>query len=129
MIPTRLLAVALLLLPGFAPAQAQGKETFTLRAAIGGSVPYARKESFVLANIAGNPKGQKITLSSSIPQPAMAHSVFDARPQVVINGGVSLGSIGSAPLLLSAHISAGVMRAAEDEPRPLLGFAALRLLF
>jgi len=128
---TRLLLLALLACAGLVsvPAQAQGRENFSLQAAIGGSLPYARKDSFLVANISGRPKERKLSLSGSLPLSVMMRPVFDPRPQFVLNSRIRLGHIGGAPLSLSAYVSAGVLSPGEDEARPLLGFAGLRLAF
>ncbi|KAA2214713.1 hypothetical protein [Teichococcus oryzae] len=112
------------------PAQAQPRPGFTLNAALGGAVPYAGRESFVVAKLAGAPATvQRITFAGTLPLVSQTRPVFDARPQLVLQGGMPLAEIGSARLSLNAYLSTGVMHADPDGPRPLLGLAALRLLF
>ncbi|MCI0754267.1 hypothetical protein [Teichococcus vastitatis] len=113
-----------------APAQAQPRPGFTLNAALGGSVPYAGRESFVVARLAGvQGAAQRVVVSGTLPLVSLARPVFDPRPQLVLQGGMPLAEIGGAALSLNAYMSTGVLHNTPDEPRPLLGFAALRLLF
>ncbi|MFC3126401.1 hypothetical protein ACFOD4_15150 [Pseudoroseomonas globiformis] len=133
--PSRLTRIALLAaLPLFAfcgaSATAQPRPTYTLNAALGGSVPYAGKESFVVARLAGKTPSQNvISLSGALPAITMTRPVFNSRPQLVLNGGMALGQIGGADVVLNGYLSTGVMSTGPEEPRPLLGLAALRFLF
>ncbi|MDJ0387531.1 hypothetical protein QMO56_05350 [Roseomonas sp. E05] len=132
MMRPRLLIAVLALLGSWAvapSAQAQGKDMFTLRAALGGAVPYAQKESYVVANLTAPAQGRQFSLASSLPLSQMVASVFDARPQLVLNGRLDLGRLGPAAVSLNAYVSAGVAEPAANAERPLLGLAALRLVF
>jgi len=133
MMSTRLLAAALALLGSWAVApsvQAQGKDMFTLRAAVGGAVPYARKDSFVVADLTKAVKGSgDVSLASSLPLSRMVAPVFEARPQLVLDGRLDLGRVGPAAVSLNAYVSTGVAEPAANTGRPLLGLAALRLVF
>ncbi|MXP62600.1 hypothetical protein E0493_04435 [Roseomonas sp. M0104] len=129
----RLLAAALALLGSWAAApsaQAQSEDLFSLRAALGGAVPFAQKESYVVADLTQAAQGNgQLSLASSLPLSRMVAPVFDARPQLVLNGRLDLGSLGAAAVSLNAYVSAGVAGAAANAERPLLGVAALRLVF
>ena len=121
------LALAGLLALGAAPAQAQDAPGYSLRAAFGGAVPFARKDSYVVANLAGE-KGGKLALASSLPLASLRRPIFDARPQYVLGGDLALGDFGPGRLSLDGQIAAGAEKV-PDEPRPLLGLARLRLVF
>lgn len=108
-------------------ALAQEGRDFTLRAAIGGSVPYAQKESFLVATL-GGAKGGKVAFASSLPLAALAKPVFESRPLYVLGGGVGLGRIGAAHLSLDGQFAASA-NPAPDESRAMLGLARLRLVF
>jgi len=132
MISIRPLALAALLLGSLAAspaALAQGKDVFSLRAAVGGAVPYAQKESFIVANLTGSAKDRQLSVASSLPLSPMVAPVFEARPQVVLNGRLDLGRVGPGALSLNAYVSAGVVEPEPATPRPMLGLAALRLVF
>lgn len=132
MISTRSLAAALLLVGNLAVAPAalaQGKDVFTLRAAVGGAVPFAQRQSFVVANLTGEGREGQLSLASSLPLSQVAAPVFEARPQVVLNGWLDLGQLGPGALSLNAYVSAGVVEPEPATARPLLGLAMLRLVF
>jgi hypothetical protein len=122
----------LLLLPALlaAPKPAAAHELlpgFTLRAAIGGAVPYARKDSYLVANLAGSQE-KFLNLSSTPLLSSQVGAVFDSRPQLMLGGGLPLLHLGEARLSLTAVVSAGATPPLA-EPRPVLGLAALRLVF
>ena len=126
-----LLAGLLPLLPA-APALAQEAPGLlppgvTLRAAIGGAVPFARRESYVVATLAGEKAG-KIAFAGSLPLSRLSRPVFEARPLYVLGGGVALGRVGAGRLSLDGQIATAAERP-QDEPRPVLGLARLRLVF
>jgi hypothetical protein len=100
---------------------------FTLRAAIGGAVPYARKDSYLVANLAG-PQNEFLNLSSTPLLSSQVGPVFDSRPQLMLGGGFPLLHMGEARLSLNAVVSAGATPP-PTETRPVLGLAALRLIF
>jgi hypothetical protein len=130
MIPTRpflALLAGLLALTAAPGAWAQEDAGYSLRAAIGGAVPYARKDSYLVATLAGE-KGGKVAVASSLPLSSLRSPVFDARPQYVLGGGIKLGRFGPGALSLDGQVAAGAERV-PDEPRALLGLARLRLVF
>lgn len=102
---------------------------FTLRAAFGGAMPYARRESFVVATLAGPAAGRRLSLASTLPLSGLVRPVFDARPQYVLGADLGLAEIGGARLSLDGLISAGAEPPTGEERRPLLGLARLRLVF
>lgn len=110
-------------------ARAQDAQGFTLQAAIGGGgVPFAKKESFVVATLGGGAKGGKVAVASSLPLASLARPVFESRPLYVLGGGLGLGRIGEAQLSLDGQIAASA-NPAPDESRAVLGLARLRLVF
>ena len=131
-----ILALAMLLatatlLP--APAEAQSSQSaapglVTLRAALGGAMPNAKRNSYLVANLLGN-ETQLFSLSSSAPLEAQTRPVFDARPQLRLGSRITLGQLGRAKVSLDTVVSAGAIFVPEDEPRPMLGLASLRLIF
>ena len=127
----RIAAVAilgLLVLAAAPPVRAQDNPGYSLRAAFGGAVPYARKDSYVVATLAGASKDRKLALSSSLPLASLSRPIFDSRPQYVLGGNLALGHVGGGVLSLDGQIAAGAEKV-PDEPRPLLGLARLRLVF
>lgn len=128
---TRFLAalVAVLIIGLMSPAaKARDAKDFTLGVAIGGGgVPFARKDSFLVASL-GGAKGGKISVASSLPLAALARPVFEPRPLYVLGGGLGLGRIGAARLSLDGQIAAAA-NPAPDESRAVLGLARLRLVF
>ncbi|PHK95682.1 hypothetical protein CR162_07500 [Pseudoroseomonas rhizosphaerae] len=108
-------------------AKARDAKDFTLGVAIGGGVPFARKDSFLVASL-GGAKGGKISVASSLSLAALARPVFEPRPLYVLGGGLGLGRIGAARLSLDGQIAAAA-NPAPDESRAVLGLARLRLVF
>ena len=133
MMSPRCLVAALALLGSWAmapAAQAQDRDRFMLRAALGGAVPYAQKDSYLIADLTKAVKGRgKLSLAHSLPLARTTTPVFDARPQFVLDGRLNLGRLGAAAVSLNAVLSTGVAEAAPNGDRPLLGLAALRLVF
>ncbi|MDQ1079926.1 hypothetical protein [Pseudoroseomonas cervicalis] len=133
--PLRIITMlALALLPALAAAPVTAQEArgllpqgVTLRAAIGGAVPYARKESYLVATLGGEKSG-KIAFAGSLPLSSLSRPVFETRQLYVLGGGVALGRVGAARLSLDGQIATAAERP-QDEPRPLLGLARLRLVF
>ncbi|MFC4166631.1 hypothetical protein [Teichococcus aestuarii] len=124
----RRLALLGLLLGANLVAPAAQAQDFTLRAAIGGGgVPYAQKDSFLVATL-GGPKAGKVALATSLPLAALARPVFESRPLYVLGGGVGLGRLGQARLSLDGQFAAAA-NPAPDEARAMLGLARLRLVF
>ncbi|WP_159999987.1 hypothetical protein [Roseomonas sp. 18066] len=121
------LLAGLLALAGAPAAQAQDDAGYSLRAAFGGAVPFARKDSYVVANLVGQ-KGGKVAVASTLPLSSLRSPIFDARPQYVLGGDIALGRFGPGDLSLDGQIAAGAERL-PDEPRPLLGLARIRLVF
>lgn len=124
----RCLALTGFLLGAILAAPAARAQDFTLRAAIGGGgVPYAQKDSFLVATLGGRKSG-KVALATSLPLAALARPVFESRPLYVLGGGVGLGQFGQARLSLDGQFAAAA-NPAPDEARAMLGLARLRLVF